>query len=344
MAPACRAIGASRASLYRKRERDKIAALPPNPAKDPAAKTSRKPTSHRALSPSEQAVALEVLHSERFAQVAPAEIVASLLDEGRYVGSVSTLYRLLRAEGEVQERRRQRTHPAYHKPELLATGPNQLWCWDITRLKGLLKWSYYYLYVLMDVYSRYVVGWMVATREEAELAKELILSACLEQGIAPATLTIHSDRGSVMTDKSLAQLLIDLGVAKSHSRPHVSNDNPFSEAQFKTLKYRPDFPERFGSQEDAILFMQAFFCWYNSEHRHSGIADLTPEMLHTGRGEQVLSARGAVLAAAYQQHPERFVKKAPTTKPVPPAVWINPPRPSQGCEQTLLAEVAPSQP
>ena len=317
--------------------------MPPDPAYDPLTKTHGKRISHRALSASEREIALDLLHSERFAQVAPAEIVATLLDERRYVGSVSTLYRLLRAEGEVHERRRQRKHPAYHKPELLATGPNQLWCWDITRLKGPQKWTYYYLYVLMDVYSRYVVGWIVATREDAQLAKELILKACLEQGITPATLTMHSDRGSVMTDKTLAQLLIDLGVAKSHSRPHTSNDNPFSEAQFKTVKYRPDFPERFGSQEDAILFMQELFVWYNTEHRHSGIADLTPEMLHTGRGEQVRSARGVVLAAAYQEHPERFVNKAPTARPIPPAVWINPPKPNQDCEQTLLAEVAPSQ-
>lgn len=356
-------MGASRATLYRSRKRvqelfdqqsnpvsapikcggersgDNCSPIDTrSPIKEPdhsaqensgSVKVVRKSSSPRALSQKEREAILAILHSDRFAEVAPAEIVATLLDEDCYLGSVSTFYRILRSEGEAKERRKQRTHPVYAKPELLATGPNQVWCWDISRLKGPVKWSYYYLYVLMDVYSRYVVGWMVATRENADLAKELILEASLKQGILPATLTIHSDRGSVMTDKSLAQFLIDMGVAKSHSRPHVSNDNPFSEAQFKTTKYRPDFPDRFGSLEDATAHMSAFILWYNTEHRHSGIADLTPAMLHFGKGEQVLAARDQVLLRAYQAHPERFVKKTPCSKPIPPGVWINPPTPTE---------------
>jgi putative transposase len=269
--------------------------------------------------------------------VSTAEVVATLRDEQCYLGSVSTFYRVLRQKGEANERRKQRTHPVYVKPELLATRPNQLWCWDISRLKGPLKWTYYYLYVLTDVYSRYVVGWMVATREDAELAKELILEACLKQGILPATLTIHSDRGSTMIDKSLVQFLIDVGVAKSHSRPHVSNDNPFSEAQFKTTKYRPDFPARFGSLEDATTHMSAIFLWYNTEHRHSGTADLTPAMLQFSQGEQVLAARDLVLLRAYQAHPERFVKKTPCSKTIPAAVWINPPAPTELVSAILVS-------
>jgi len=274
--------------------------------------------------PERQAV-LEVLHEERFVDKAPREVHATLLDEGAYLCSVSTMYRILNQEGEVKERRNQLRHPAYQKPELLATGPNQVWSWDITKLMGPVKWTYFYLYVILDIFSRYAIGWMVATRESAALAKRLIIETCEKQGIEPGQLTIHADRGSSMKSKPLALLLADLGVVKTHSRPHVSNDNPFSESQFKTLKYRPDFPKRFGSLEDSRMFCQTFFHWYNREHRHQGIALLTPETVHFGNAPQVIAARQEVLQAAYEAHPERFVRKPPASLPLPEAVWINPP-------------------
>jgi putative transposase len=279
----------------------------------------------RALSEEEQHGALAILHSDRFADVAPAEIVATLLDEGEYVCSVSTLYRLLRRNNAVRERRRVLRHPKYKKPELLATGPNQLWSWDITKLRGAGKYTYYYLYVILDVYSRFVVGWCVEYRENAQIAEQLILNTCLQQGIERGKLTLHADRGSAMTSKVVAQLLCDLGVEKTHSRPHVSNDNPHSEAQFKTLKYRPDFPQLFGSLEDARSFCRAFFAWYNKEHRHCGIAMLTPETVHSGKAEETIAKRQSVLEAAYAANPERFVGHAPRHASLPEAVWINPP-------------------
>jgi len=265
-----------------------------------------------------------LLNSERFADQAPAAVYATLLDEEIYVGSVSTMYRILRDQGEVRERR-QRSKSQYIKPELLATGPNQLWSWDITKLLGPEKWTYFYLYVIMDVFSRYVVGWMIATRETAALAEELIAQTCRNQNIEPDQLTIHADRGSAMTSKPVAFLLADMGVTKTHSRPHVSNDNPYSEAQFKTLKYRPDFPERFGSVQDARAFCRTFFAWYNQEHRHSGIAMMTPENVHYGRTDQIIAVRQRALKNAYTQHPERFVRKQPVHEPMPKAAWINPP-------------------
>ena len=225
----------------------------------------------------------------------------------------------------MRERRAQGTHPPYQKPELLATGPNQLWSWDITKLKGPAKWTSFYLYVLLDVFSRYVVGWLVAPRESAELAKRLIDDTCTKQAIAPGQLTVHADRGSSMTSKPVAFLLADLGVTKTHSRPHVSDDNPYSESQFRTLKYRPDFPDRFGSLPDSRCFCQAFFAWYNEEHRHSGIALLTPAMLHYGLAPAILAQRQGVLTAAYQAHPDRFVRRAPHPRAVPTEVWINKP-------------------
>jgi putative transposase len=288
----------------------------------------------RALSAEEQERVLALLYSERFAEVAPAEVYATLLDEGTYVCSVSTMYRLLRKHQALRERRRVLRHPKYKRPELLATGPNQLWSWDITKLKGPGKWTYYYLYVIIDVYSRYVVGWCVAYRESAELAEQLILDACLQQGIERGQLIVHADRGSAMTSKAVAQLLSDLGVEKTHSRPHVSNDNPYSEAQFKTLKYYPEFPEQFGSIEDARSFCREFFAWYNQEHRHSGIAMLTPQTVHSGKAEEVIAHRQSVLEAAYAHNPERFVRHAPRHEPLPEAVWINPP-------ETDRAKVAP---
>jgi putative transposase len=236
------------------------------------------------------------------------------------------MYRILEACQEIRERRNQLQHPQYEKPELLATQPNELWSWDITRLLGPHKWTYFYLYVILDVFSRYVVGWMIALQEAAHLAEELVAMTYDRQGIRPKQLTLHADRGQAMTSKTLAMLLADLGVTKTHTRPYVSNDNPFSEAQFKTMKYRPDFPGRFGSLADARAWGQAFFDWYNYEHYHTGIGLLTPADVHFGRAEQVLHQRQMVLQTAFENHPERFVKGPPSLQLLPTAVWINPPK------------------
>ena len=311
---ACWSMGIARASFYRFRS--------PKPDRSAPRKA---PQPERALSESERQQVLDELNSERFRDQPPGEVYAALLDEGVYLCSVRTMYRILEAEEEVRERRNQTRHPTYAKPELLATQPNQLWSWDITKLLGPAKWTYYYLYVILDVFSRYVVGWMAAHRESAELAKRLIRESCRKQGIVAEQLTLHADRGSSMKSKEVAMLLADLGIAKTHSRPHVSNDNPFSESQFKTLKYRPEFPSRFGSIQDARVFCQNFFTWYNTEHHHSGIGWLTPETVHCGRAESTLSARQRVLDEAYQHHPERFVKKPPMVGVLPEGVWINPP-------------------
>ena len=240
------------------------------------------------------------------------------------------MYRLLEDADEVRERRDQLRHPAYARPELLASRPNEVWSWDITKLLGPAKWSYFYLYVLLDIFSRYVVGWMVAHRESAQLAKKLIAESVRKQAIERGQLTVHADRGSSMTSKPVALLLADLGVTKTHSRPSVSNDNPFSEAQFKTLKYRPEFPDRFGSIEDARTFCVGFFDWYNNRHYHSGLALLAPTTVHYGETAAVIERRGEVLAAAYAAHPERFVRRAPRPAEPPTAVWINPPKPAHG--------------
>ena len=285
----------------------------------------RRPSPPRALDAAERTVALGHLHAVRFQDRSPAEVYATLLDEGVYCCSIRTLYRILEEDGETRERRDQLTHPPYQKPELLATGPNQLWSWDITKLLGPAKWTYFYLYVILDVFSRYVVGWMIANREGKELAKQLIAATCDKHEIAPGQLTLHADRGSSMTSKPVAFLLADLGVTKTHSRPHVSDDNPFSESQFKTLKYRPDFPDRFGSLQDARVFCQRFFPWYNTEHHHSGLGLLTPEVVHYQRVEEVRRLRQQTLDAAYAVHPERFVRKPPQSPAPPTEVWINPP-------------------
>ena len=258
---------------------------------------------------------------------APEQIHAALLDEGIYGCSPRTMYRLLEEHGELRERRDQLRHRVYQKPELLATQPNQVWSWDITKLRGPAKWTYFYLYVILDLFSRYVVGWMAAHRENAELAKNLLQETIPKQGVPPGQLTVHADNGPPMTSKTLALKLSDLGVTKSHSRPYVSNDNPFSESPFKTMKCRPDFPECFGSLEDARAHCQAFFHWYNHERHHSGIALLTPHMVHYGLAATILGQRQQVLTAAFQQHPERFVRKPPRPAPLPEAVWINPPKP-----------------
>ena len=313
LAPACRALGVSRATAYRHR------------SPRPRAERGPRPRPALALSDEERSTVLDVLHSERFADGSPAQAYATLLDEGTYLASERTMYRILAAQGESGERRAQLRHPAYARPELLATRPDQLWSWDITKLKGPATWTWFYLYVLLDVFSRYVPGWLLATRESGALADRLIAETVDREGVTSG-LTIHADRGSSMTSKPVAFLLADLGIVKSHSRPHVSNDNPFSESQFKTLKYRPDFPARFGSLEDARAFCRTFFAWYNTEHRHSGIGLLTPEMVHRGQGEQVRAARQVVLDGAYAAHPERFVRKRPEPPALPTAVWINPPK------------------
>jgi len=313
IAPTCQALGLPRASYYRGL-RPKVH----RPRRAPA----------RALAPEEKSVVLATLHEDRFADLAPAEVYATLLDEKRYLCSERTMYRVLAENAEVRERRNQLRHPAYTVPELLATRPNELWSWDITKLLGPVKWTYYYLYTILDVFSRYAVGWMVAYRESARLAERLIEETCARQGILPGNLTIHADRGSSMTSKPVALLLADLGVTKTHSRPHVSNDNPFSEAQFKTLKYRPDFPDRFGSIEHSRGHCGDFFPWYNTEHHHSGLGYLTPHEVHYGLAGTVINQRATVLAEAYVRHPERFPHGLPKPATPPKEVWINKPKPT----------------
>lgn len=267
---------------------------------------------------------LTMLNSERFVNVAPAEVYATLLDEGAYLCSTRTMYRVLNAEEQVRERRAQLRHPNYSRPELLATAPNQLWSWDITKLKGPAKWTYYHLYVVMDVFSRYVVGWTLAERESAALASRLLAESIGKQDLNSTELTVHADRGTSMRSKRVAQLLADLGVTKTHSRPYTSNDNPYSEAQFRTMKYRPDFPKQFGSIEDGLAFCRPFFHWYNREHRHHGIALLTPAQVHHGQSESVLADRQRALDAAWVAHPERF-PRPPRVPRLRREVWINPP-------------------
>ena len=311
---ACEHLAIPRSSVYRRRRR-RFSSLPVGALRSSA----------RRLKDEEKSLILACLHEERFQDCSPAQVYASLLDDGQYHCSIRTMYRLLEAEGENRERRDQLIHPPYRKPELLATAPNQLWSWDITKLRGPVKWSFYYLYVILDVFSRYVTGWMIAYRETAGLAKQLIEHSCEKQQIAAGQLTIHADRGSSMTSKSLALLLADLGVVKTHSRPHVSDDNPFSEAHFKTMKYRPDYPDRFGSIQDARGFCQEFFHWYNHRHHHSALQLLTPAAVHYQLAAPLILQRQAVLDRAYQKHPERFVRRPPQHPSLPDAVWINPP-------------------
>jgi len=327
VAPLCEALGVPRANVYRRRR-----PAPENPA--------ARRVAARALSEAERQEVLDVLHSEAHVDQPPTQVYATLLDQGRYLCSARTMYRILEDHGEVRERRAQAQHPVYEKPELLATRPNEVWSWDITKLKGPQKWTYFYLYVLLDIFSRYVVGWMVAAAETAALAKRLIEETCAKQDIVVHQLTLHADRGSSMTSKCLAMLLADLGVTKSHSRPHTSNDNPFSESQFKTLKYRPQFPKRFGSIEDARTFCLQFFTWYNSQHHHSAIGWHTPEDIHYGRGAKVQAVRQEALDIAYASHPERFVRKPPTAPALPAAVWINPPK--EVINQPLPQQTVPS--
>ncbi len=317
LAVACRALGLARATVYRRRR-------PESPS--PRRRERRVPPP-RALGPQEQEQeqVLAVLHSERFVDRAPAQVVATLLDEGQYLCSVRTMYRLLETRGELHERRNRLRRPAYQRPELVATAPNQVWSWDLTKLRGPVTWLYFHLYVLLDLFSRFVVGWLLARHESGALARRLIAESCERQGIRAGQLTIHADRGSAPASKTVAQLLADLGVERSHSRPHVSNDNPFSESHFATVKGHPEFPDRFASFEHAHGFCRGFFPRYNTEHRHSGLAYLTPEMVHSGRAPLVLAQREQVLGAAYAAHPERFVRRPPKPLALPEAVWINPP-------------------
>ena len=323
---ACEAVGVAQAGYYRRHR------ISPAPVRlIPVAHRDR--FQPRALTEHEQQAILDVLHSPRFVDVAPAEVWATLLDEGVYLGSISTFYRLLRRADESRERRRQATHPAGVKPELVASAPNRVWSWDITKLRGPAKWTCYHLYVILDIYSRYVVGWMVAHRESAALAEMLIRQTCTKQSIGRDQLTIHADRGSSMTSKPVAFLLADLGITQSHSRPHVSDDNPYSEAQFKTMKYRPDFPGHFASIEAARQHCQIFFPWYNEEHRHSGLGLHTPANVHYGTATQIRQQRGIVLTAAYHAHPERFVRQPPEPPVLPTGSWINPPNQKEATAQ-----------
>lgn len=309
---ACVALSVTRSRWYRAQRPRRTA-------------TPARPTPAHALSAAERAQVLEVLNSERFQDQAPREVYATLLDEERYVCSVRQMYRILGQNEQVQERRNQLRHPAYAKPQLVATRPNTAWSWDITKLLGPTTWTYYYLYVVLDIFSRYVVGWMLAREESAELACQLIESSCRKQSITTGQLTLHADRGSAMVSKSLAQLLSDLGVARSHSRPYTADDNPYSEAQFKTMKYRPGYPLRFAGEDHALTWARGFFPWYNDEHHHTSLALLTPADVHYGRAAQIIAQRQRVLQAAYARHPRRFAKGAPVHPAPPTAAWINPP-------------------
>ena len=312
---ACRAVGVGQADWYR---RHRQTPPPPKPVKP------RRPQP-RALTPDERAEVREVLNSPEHVDEAPATVYAKLLDEGTYLASERTMYRILADHDEVRERRRQATHPAAKKPELMADAPNRVWTWDITRLGGAAKWNWLYLYVIIDIFSRYVPGWMLATAENHTNAKALLADTIRKQNIPPGQLYIHSDRGSPMIAKPVAFMLAELGVTKSHSRPHVSNDNPFSEAHFRTLKYRPEFPDRFGSFTHAAQHCETFFSWYNLEHRHSGIALHTPFDVHHGHAAAVREARASTLTAAYTATPERFVRKHPEPPDLPGTAWINRP-------------------
>jgi len=313
---ACEVLGLPRSSLY--------AARKPRPAR-----VRRPSVPPRALTTEEKARVRQTLNGERFADQAPREVYATLLDEGQYLCSVPTMYRILRENREVRERRNQLRHPAYPKPRLLATRPNQVWTWDITRLPGPAKWIGFCLYVLLDLFSRFVVGWLVAERESAALAELLIDESAARQGIALGQLHLHSDRGGPMTAKSLALLFADLGVKPSLARPHTPDDNPYSEAQFKTAKYHPTFPERFGSLLDARSWGGRFFHWYNYQHHHTGLGLMTPAAVHFGQAQALFLERRRILHLAYAAHPDRFVKGLPEPPPLAEAVWINPPQPAE---------------
>ena len=319
---ACAAMGRSRATHYRACQPRRLG--PPRP----------RPTPPNALSLTERHAVLDELHG-RFVDSAPAQVWATLLDEGVYLASESTMYRLLRQSGETSDRRRQATHPARTIPELVATEPNAVWSYDVTKLKGPRRGVHYDLFVMLDIFSRYCPGFMVVDQEDAQVAKAWLSEVVASQHIAPGTLTIHADRGSSMTSKPVSVLLADLRIGRTHSRPHVSNDNPYSEAGFKTLKYCPAFPERFGSRQDATAFCKQFFTHYNEHHRHSGIGLHTPASVHYGSAKAIQAKRAVVLDAAYAAHPERFVNKVPTPPPLPGAAWINKPLPEEDAQKSL---------
>lgn len=279
----------------------------------------------QALSAAQRQEIRDILNGERFRDMPPRQIYATLLDEGVYLCHWRTMYRILSEHGEVKERRMQRKHPIYKKPELLATAPNQVWSWDITNLRGPAKWTHFKLYTVLDIFSRYVVGWMIAEHETSELARQLIAETAKKQGICPETLTLHADNGSPMTGRPLGQLLLDLGITRSHSRPHTSNDNPFSEAQFKTLKYSATYPGRFESIQHARVWADEFFTWYNEVHYHSGLRLFTPSSVHYGEWQSIQAQRQAVLTQAYQAQPQRFTHGLPQAHVVPNEVWLNPP-------------------
>ena len=322
VADACSALGFPRSSYYRLR------LSPPGLPPLTTEKRRVRRVSSRSLEPAEREAIRAVLNSERFVDCTPYVIYATLLDEGTYLCSISTMYRILREHGEVRERRDQRKHPVYKKPELLATRANELWSWDISWLRGPSRYNYYYIYVILDVFSRYVVGWTIDEVESAEIAYALIEWACQQQGIAKGELTLHADNGAPMKSIPVAHLLEQLGVTKSHSRPYVSNDNPFSEAQFKTMKYQPDYPERFESQEHARGWARSFIRWYNFAHLHSALGYVTPAAMHFGHAQSILQQRQEVLDDAFAKHPERFVRGQPHPPVVPTEAWINKPAPS----------------
>ena len=312
---ACDALGVSRATLYRRQ----TAALLPPPA------PCRRPTPARTLAGPERKCVIDLLREPQYVDLAPAEVYATLLDQGIYHCSIRTMYRILHEHAEVRDRRQQRRHHVYQKPELLAEGPNQVWSWDITKLMGPRKWAYFYLYVIIDIFSRRVIGWHVADTESAALFKPLFEDSVAKHGVVAGELTLHADRGPSMTAKATAFLLADLGVTKSHSRPYTSNDNPFSESHFKTLKYQPQFPKRFGCIQDAKTFCRHFFNWYNRDHHHLGLGLMTPDQVHYGQADQIYAARQTILDQAFQINPERFVNRPPKPPLKPTAVWINPP-------------------
>ncbi len=315
---ACQALAVPRSWYYRQKAADSLAQEKPE----------LRPTPKHALSEAEKARIRTVLNSEQFVDQAPREVYATLLDEGVYLCHWRTMYRILVEHDEVRERRNQRQHPQNTKPQLVASGPNELWSWDITLLTGPARRLFYYLYVILDVYSRFIVGWMVAEGESSELAETVIAAACNKQNIRRDQLTLHADRGSAMRAKTVAQLLADLGVTKTHARPYTPNDNPYSEAQFKTMKYRPNYPDRFDSLDHARSWARAFFTWYNLKHHHTGLALMTPAVVHYGQADEVRAKRQRVLDGAYAAHPERFVKGHPIAPKAPDQVWINPPQPA----------------
>ena len=311
-ARACAGLGLSRATVYRQRQ--------------PKAAVIATRTPPLKLAAAEQAAVLAELMSPRFVDRAPHQVYATLLDEDRYLCSIRTMYRLLAAQRAVRERRAQRTHPVYARPELMAEAPNQLWSWDITKLKTPVKWTYLYLYIVLDVFSRYIVGWMLSTRETGALARTLVESCVERENIVRNQLTLHQDRGAPMRSKTLAELMVDLGVDASFSRPHTSDDNPFSESLFKTAKFAPDFPACFSGIEHGREYITAFVERYNHEHRHTGIGLMTPVAVHRGEASKITVARTATLSAAFERNPLRFKGRVPRPPLVPDKVYINPPR------------------